>query len=74
MKASKENFRKICEVYYNLTGLEYWLSAKFTFSDFWYVLSQCRDLIKSGLTYQFPIYSFNTKELKPYIGNSINLF
>lgn len=74
MKATKQNFRNICEVYYNLTGLEYWLSAKFSFSDFWYVLNQIRSLIKSGLTYQFQLYSFETKKLKPYIGNSLNLF
>lgn len=74
MKVTKQNFRVIREVAYNLSGLEYYLHLPFSICDFWHVLKFIRKEIKSGAVYQYPLYNVGKHSFKPYIGNSVNLF
>lgn len=79
MKATKQNYRLLCETMYNFTGMVYWLhKLEFDrqmkenfFVCFADVKKQVFEKVNSGCTLQFPLI-VNGNE-KPYIYNSLNL-
>ena len=80
-KPSVNNLKIVCEVLYNFTGLEYYLSIcntyscknmEITFFEFYYDLyNEAKEMVKNGETFKFPLYNLETKEPKPFIYNSL---
>lgn len=82
MKATKENFKTLCRVHYELRGFSYILSSEYwahvysnnntTFlREFWALRNEIKELIKKGCICRYPIY-VNGQKL-PYLVNSLNL-
>ena len=81
-----ENLRLLGEVLYNLTGLQYYLNLPLQYYTsvamcgvergdyfrFYYDNYRLMNkLINEGNTFEFPLYNVSTKNIKPFIYNSL---
>ena len=83
MKPTVLNFKILCQIGYNLTGLSYYnrLSNEWSyelqngirwFELFYGVRRDVKSLISDGEVYKFPYYRMDRTTV-PFIGNSVNI-
>ena len=78
MKATKENYYKLCKCMYEATNDAYWINKPACeidtnfFVNFWDVYNQLKAFVKSGGVFKYNLVKLNGAKV-PFTYNSLNM-